>query len=152
MKRRSHAVGVSGGKESLVLLPRCGICKTLSKTFPVEWITLSLVCGEDFAPVVHCAQTMTFPYTLSRQISKKVSWRYERKNPCSHCAKMRRCALNDAIRALGIKKHPWSSLRRRSETFLMSLYLWGRMSCLNLWPDEPAGVCRSDRCVCAGGA
>lgn len=51
-------------------------------------------------------------------------------NPCSLCAKMRRGALNDAIRARGISKlalgHHFDDA---VETFLMSLLFEGRLSC-----------------------
>ena len=51
-------------------------------------------------------------------------------NPCSLCAKMRRGALNDAIRSRGISKlalgHHFDDA---VETFMLSLLFEGRISC-----------------------
>ncbi len=127
------AVGVSGGKDSLLLLLALKHLQSYyPKHFELEAITVELGFeGMDFAPVKELCEQLEIPYTCLKTDIKEIVFDVRREdNPCSLCAKMRRGALNDAIRERGIKKlalgHHFDDA---VETFLMSLLFEGRLSC-----------------------
>lgn len=127
------AVGVSGGKDSLLLLLTLKHLQGYyPKRFGLEAITIELGFeGMDFSPVRELCAELEIPYTSLKTDIKEIVFdiRHE-DNPCSLCAKMRRGALNDAIRARGISKlalgHHFDDA---VETFMMSLLFEGRLSC-----------------------
>ena len=126
-------VGVSGGKDSLLLLLALKHLQSFyPKPFELEAITIELGFeGMDFAPVAELCREKDIPYTCLKTDIKEIVF-YVRKedNPCSLCAKMRRGALNDAIRQRGINKlalgHHFDDA---VETFMLSLLFEGRISC-----------------------
>lgn len=127
------AVGVSGGKDSLVLL--CALKHLKSyypKPFELEGITLDLGFeGMDFSPVAELCARIGVPYTVIPTDIREIVFDVRKEdNPCSLCAKMRRGGLNDAMKAHGCNKlalgHHFDDA---VETFLMSLLLEGRLSC-----------------------
>ena len=127
------AVGVSGGKDSLLLLLALKHLQSYyPKRFELEAITIELGFeGMDFAPVRELCEELHIPYTCLKTDIKEIVFDVRKEdNPCSLCAKMRRGALNDAIKERGIKKlalgHHFDDA---VETFLMSLLLGGRLSC-----------------------
>jgi len=127
------AVGVSGGKDSLLLLLALNHLKGYyPKPFELEAITIELGFeGMDFTPVKALCAELGIPYTcLETDIKEVVFDVRQESNPCSLCAKMRRGALNNAIRERGITKlalgHHFDDA---VETFMMSLLFEGRLSC-----------------------
>ena len=127
------AVGVSGGKDSMLLLLAMNhLKKFYPKKFELEAITIELGFeGMDFTPVKELCAQLSIPYTCVKTDIKEIVFDVRREdNPCSLCAKMRRGALNDAIRARGINKlalgHHFDDA---VETFMMSLLFEGRISC-----------------------
>lgn len=127
------AVGVSGGKDSLMLLLALHHLRRFYPIpFKLEAITAELGFeGMDFTPVASLCEELDIPYTrLKTDIKEIVFDTRNEDNPCSLCAKMRRGALNDAIRARGISKlalgHHFDDA---VETFLLSLLFEGRLSC-----------------------
>ena len=127
------AVGVSGGKDSLVLLMALNkLRRYYPKPFTLEAITVELgFDGMDFAPVAELCDTLGVPYTRLKTDIKEVVFDVRKEdNPCSLCAKMRRGALNDLMREQGYNKialgHHYDDA---VETFLMSLLYEGRISC-----------------------
>jgi tRNA(Ile)-lysidine synthase TilS/MesJ len=127
------AVGVSGGKDSMLLLRSLQHLSTYyPKRFRVEAVTVELGFeGMDFTPVADMCRELKIPYTcLKTDIREIVFDVRQEENPCSLCAKMRRGALNDAIKARGISKlalgHHFDDA---VETFMMSLIFEGRLSC-----------------------
>ena len=127
------AVGVSGGKDSLVLLVLlAGLKKFFNKPFELEAITIELGFeGMDFTPVRELCQQLDIPYTCVKTDIKEVVFDVRKEdNPWSLCAKMRRGALNDTIRSRGISKlalgHHFDDA---VETFMLSLLFEGRISC-----------------------
>lgn len=127
------AVGVSGGKDSLLLLLALHHLQSFyPQHFELEAITIELGFeGMDFAPVAELCKELDIPYTCLKTDIKEIVFDVRREdNPCSLCAKMRRGALNDAIRARGINKlalgHHFDDA---VETFLLSLLFEGRISC-----------------------
>ncbi|MBQ7523419.1 MAG: tRNA 2-thiocytidine(32) synthetase TtcA [Oscillospiraceae bacterium] len=127
------AVGVSGGKDSLLLLT---LLHALSEYHPAQFHVAAFTVdmgfeGMDFSPVEDYCKKLGVPYyTTKTEIAKIVfDWRKE-QNPCSMCAKMRRGALNNLILEHGVTKvalgHHYDDA---VETFLMSLLYEGRISC-----------------------
>ena len=127
------AVGVSGGKDSLLLLLALDHLRSFyPRPFTLEAITIELGFeGMDFTPVAALCAERDIPYTRVKTDIKEIVFDVrQEENPCSLCAKMRRGALNDAIRARGISKlalgHHFDDA---VETFLLSLLFEGRLSC-----------------------
>lgn len=127
------AVGVSGGKDSLLLLLALNHLRSFYPLpFTLEAITIELGFeGMDFAPVAALCESLGVPYTRVKTDIKEIVFDVrEEENPCSLCAKMRRGALNDAIRERGISKlalgHHFDDA---VETFMLSLLFEGRLSC-----------------------
>ena len=126
------AVGVSGGKDSLVLLVLlAGLREYFDKPFELEAITIDMGLGMDYSGVQALCDRLEIPYTIvETQIAPIIFDHRKEKNPCSMCAKMRRGALNQAILERGFNKlalgHHYDDA---VETFLMSLIYEGRISC-----------------------
>lgn len=124
------AVGVSGGKDSLVLLQLLAGLREYSN-FELEAVTIDMGLGMDYTPVREFCEKLNVPYTVVQtQIGPIVFDHRKEKNPCSMCSKMRRGALNQAILDRGIHKvalgHHYDDA---VETFVMSLIYEGRISC-----------------------
>ena len=126
------AVGVSGGKDSLVLLQLlAGLRKFFNKRFQLEAITIDMGLGMDFSGIAALCQELDVPYHIIKtEIGPIIFDHRKEKNPCSLCSKMRRGALNQAILDLGFNKlalgHHYDDA---VETFVMSLIYEGRISC-----------------------
>ena len=126
------AVGVSGGKDSLVLLVLLAeLRKFFNKPYEVQAVTIDMGLGMDYSGVAALCAQLDVPYTIiNTQIAPIIFDHRKEKNPCSMCAKMRRGALNQAILDLGCNKvalgHHYDDA---VETFMMSLLYEGRISC-----------------------
>jgi len=126
------AVGVSGGKDSLLLLYCLSLYRNFCKNrFTLEAITVFLGLEPfDVSAVKALCDQMSIPYhVIETDIGRVVFDVRQEKNPCSLCANMRRGALNNAAKALGCNK---IALGHHSddviETFLMSLFYEGRIN------------------------
>ena len=124
------AVGISGGKDSLVLLQLLAGLREYSD-FELEAVTIDMGLGMDYTPVREFCEKLNVPYTVVQtQIGPIIFDHRKEKNPCSMCSKMRRGALNQAILDRGIRKialgHHYDDA---VETFVMSLIYEGRISC-----------------------
>ena len=151
--------GVSGGKDSIVLLAALARLREFyPKPFTVEAFTLDMGhvdggAGMDFAPVADYCASIGVPYTiLPSEIHHIIFDLRREKNPCSMCAKMRRGALHNALKERGIAKialgHHFDDA---VETFFLSLFYEGRLSCFQpvTWldphrhhPDPPPALLR----------
>ncbi len=127
------AVGVSGGKDSmLLLLALSHLRRFYPRRFELEAVTVELGFeGMDFTPVKELCEELEVPYICLKTDIKEVVFDVRREdNPCSLCAKMRRGAINDLIRQRGVNKlalgHHFDDA---VETFMMSLLFEGRLSC-----------------------
>ena len=127
------AVGVSGGKDSMLLLLALNHLKSFyPKPFELSAVTIELGFeGMDFTPVKDMCAELSIPYACLKTDIKEIVFDVRKEdNPCSLCAKMRRGALNDYLRENGIGKlalgHHFDDA---VETFMMSLLFEGRISC-----------------------
>ena len=126
------AVGVSGGKDSVVLLRLlAGLREYFNKPFELAAITIDMGLGMDYSEIAKLCEELNVPYHIIKtEIAPIIFDHRKEKNPCSMCAKMRRGALNQAILDLGFHKlalgHHYDDA---VETFVMSLIYEGRISC-----------------------
>ena len=125
-------VGVSGGKDSLVLLLLLAeLRKYNHKPFIIEAITVDMGLGMDYTEIQNLCDRLDVPFHLIKtEIGPIIFDHRKEKNPCSMCSKMRRGALNQALLDLGLNKlalcHHYDDA---VETFVMSLIYEGRISC-----------------------
>ena len=125
-------VGVSGGKDSLVLLVLLAALRQYNQNpFVLEAITIDMGLGMDYSGIEALCDRLEVPFTLVKtEIAPIIFEHRKEKNPCSMCAKMRRGALNQALLDKGFNKlalgHHYDDA---VETFLMSLLYEGRISC-----------------------
>lgn len=127
------AVGVSGGKDSMVLLLALDcLRKYYPEPFELEAVTIELGFeGMDFTPVRELCEKLDIPYTCVKTDIKEIVFDVRKEdNPCSLCAKMRRGALNNVLRERNLNKlalgHHFDDA---VETYMMSLLFEGRISC-----------------------
>ena len=93
------AVGVSGGKDSLVLLKLLAALRSYhNKNFQLEAITIDMGLGMDYTEIAQLCKELDVPYTVVKTEIGPIIFDYRKeKNPCSMCSKMRRGALNQAL-------------------------------------------------------
>lgn len=126
------AVGVSGGKDSLVLLQLLAeLRKYPDCPFDLAAVTIDMGLGMDYSGVEKFCEELNVPFhKVTTEIGPIIFDYRKEKNPCSMCSKMRRGALNQAILDLGYSKlalgHHYDDA---VETFMMSLVYEGRISC-----------------------
>ena len=127
------AVGVSGGKDSMILLLALDcLRKYYPEPFELEAVTIELGFeGMDFTPVRELCGELSIPYTCVKTDIKEIVFDVRKEdNPCSLCAKMRRGALNNVLRERDLNKlalgHHFDDA---VETYMMSLLFEGRISC-----------------------
>lgn len=129
------AVGVSGGKDSILLvLALQKLRRFLGIEFEVVAITLDLqVDGTptDFSSVEKLMEQEGIPYTIVRtDIGQIVFHKRQETNPCSLCARMRRGLLHDTAKSLGCNKIALGHHRDDAlETLFMNLFNEGRIGC-----------------------
>ncbi len=130
----SIAVGVSGGKDSLVTLTALSsLAKFYPKRFELYAVSIDAGFGLDYSAISEYCARLGIEYTVIRTDIKEIVFDIRKeKHPCSLCAKLRRGAINDAARSLGCNKVAYGHhLDDAVETFLMSLFYEGRISCFS---------------------
>lgn len=126
------AAGVSGGKDSLALLVLLAALREYHPSgFQLKAVTIDMGLGMDYSPVAELCQRLEVPYARVQTEIGPIIFDYRKeKNPCSMCAKMRRGALSQAVIDLGCNKvalgHHYDDA---VETFFLSLFYEGRLSC-----------------------
>ena len=125
------AVGVSGGKDSLLLLYALSLYRKFShKNFTLCAITLDMGLRPfDVGGIRALCEQLEVPYTLvDTQIAQVIFDIRKEQNPCALCAKMRRGALYDAAVAQGANKVALGHHRDDViETLLLSLVFEARL-------------------------
>lgn len=125
------AVGISGGKDSLTLLYALhGLRRFYPQKFDIHAVTVDLGFGNlDLSRIESiCADELQIPYTIVKtDIADIIFEQRKESNPCSLCAKMRKGALNEAIKKEGCNKVAYAHHKDDVvETMLMSLIYEGR--------------------------
>lgn len=125
------AVGISGGKDSLTLLYALhGLQRFYPKKFSVYAITVDLGFQNlNLDEITKLCNSLEIPYHIVKtDIGKIIFEDRQETNPCSLCAKMRKGALNTAIKELGCNKVAYAHHKDDVvETMMMSLIYEGRM-------------------------
>lgn len=124
------AIGVSGGKDSLLLLHALSLYRKFShKDFQLTAFTVSMGLEPfDVSGIRALCERLEIPYIVRDTEIGKIIFEYRKeKNPCALCAKMRRGVLNDLCNAHGCNKLALGHHREDAiETLLMSLLYEGR--------------------------
>ncbi len=126
------AVGLSGGKDSLLLLYALKQYQSFcTKNFELVAISVDLTGGKnDYSKLTEfCKNINVELHIVKSDIFEIVFDIRKEKNPCSLCANMRRGILNSKAKELGCNKvalgHHKDDL---IETFIISLFFEGRLS------------------------
>ena len=124
------AVGVSGGKDSLVLLRALDLYRRFShKDFSLSAVTVTMGLEPfDLTPVKEMCAELGVEYIIRETEIGKIIFDYRKeKNPCALCAKMRRAVLANTCVETGCNKLALGHHREDAiETLLMSLFYEGR--------------------------
>ena len=131
------AVGVSGGKDSLILLSAMNrLSKFYPKKFTIKAITAD-PCFDgaqtDYSKIENLCDTLGIEYIIKRtELGNIIFNERKEKNPCSLCARMRRGILHDLAKANGCNKialgHHYDDA---IETFFMNLFNGGSIACFS---------------------
>lgn len=131
------AVGVSGGKDSLVLL--IGM-KLLQRFIGIDFKIYGLSIDPmfsgiptDYSEITELCREYDIPYKIIQTHIAEVVFDIRKEpNPCSLCARMRRGALHDAAKELGCNKLALGHNNDDAiETFFMNLFNEGRIDCFS---------------------
>lgn len=125
------AVGVSGGKDSLLLLHALALYRRFAKTrYTLHAFTLTLGMEPfDLSGIRTLCEELDIPYTVKEtDIGRIIFEERKEHNPCSLCAKMRRGALNDLAVQNGCNKLALGHHRDDAlETMVLCLLHEGRI-------------------------
>lgn len=126
------AVGVSGGKDSLVaLLAMKSLQRFYPKKFDLEAVTIDLGFNDmDYEPIAALCRENDIPYHVEHTDIKQIVFDIRKEeNPCSLCAKLRRGAMCSAVKERNIDKvvygHHFDDVLN---TYFLSLIYEGRMN------------------------
>ena len=125
------AVGVSGGKDSLLLLYALSLYRKFApQRFEVKGLTLTMGLEPfDTSKVAALCEKLGVEYIVRpTEIGRIIFEERHEKNPCSLCAKLRRGALNDLAKECGCNKVALGHHRDDAlETLLLCLLHEGRI-------------------------
>ena len=126
------AVGVSGGKDSLVLLKALKMFQKFNiYKYDIIAVVIDIYSGnEDYSHIQSFCNELEVDLVIEKtDIHQVVFDERKEKNPCSLCAKMRRGALNSVAQIQGCNKIALGHhLQDVIETFFLSLFYEGRLS------------------------
>ena len=126
----SVAVGISGGKDSLLLLYALSLYRKFShKDFSLYAVTVDNGLGSpDYPQISELCEKLCIPYRIYKTQIGEIIFEYRKeKNPCALCSKMRRAVLAKACIELGCNKLALGHHRDDViETLLLSLFHEGR--------------------------
>lgn len=124
------AIGISGGKDSLAMLYALhGLRRFYPQKFDIHAVTVDLGFENlNLEKIKELCAVLGVEYTIVQtDIAKIVFEDRKESNPCALCAKMRKGALNQAIKEAGCNKVAYAHHKDDVvETMLMSLIFEGR--------------------------
>lgn len=124
------AIGISGGKDSLALLyALSGLRRFYPNHFELHAVTVDLGFDNlNLDGISRLCEELEVPYHIVKtDIGKIIFEDRKETNPCALCAKMRKGALNDAMKELGCNKIAYAHHKDDVViTMLMSLIYEGR--------------------------
>ena len=126
----SIAIGLSGGKDSTLLLYAMAVLKrTLPCNFTIRAVSLDLGWGNDYTDMATFCNSLDVPFDIiPSEIGPLIFEERKEKNPCSLCARMRRGVINNWAHEHGCNKvalgHHMDDV---IETLLMSMFYEGRI-------------------------
>ena len=124
------AVGISGGKDSLTLLTALAHMRRFyPKKYELIAITIDLGFNNlNLDKITEFCKALEVEYVIVKtDIAQIVFEERKEKSPCSLCAKMRKGALNDAMKAKGVNKIAYAHHKDDVvDTMMMSLIYEGR--------------------------
>lgn len=124
------AVGVSGGKDSLVLLRALKIYSQFSiKSFRITALTLKTGDPFDVSPIRALCEELDIPYIVEEcDLLHQLFEVRKAENPCALCARLRRGALIRMAKEAGCNKLALGHHREDAEeTLLMSVLYEARL-------------------------
>ena len=123
-------VGVSGGKDSLLLLHALSLYRRFThKDFSLQAVTVDNGLGApDYSAVSALCDSLEIPYRIVKTQIGEIIFDYRKeKNPCALCAKMRRAVLANTCREMGCNRLALGHHRDDAiNTLLLSLLHEGR--------------------------
>ncbi len=131
------AVGVSGGKDSMVLLAALACLRGF---YPYKYELEAILMDPcfngdetDYSKIETLCNEIGVPYIVRRtEIGKVIFETRKEKNPCSLCARMRRGVLHDEAKAAGCNKLALGHhMDDAAETFMMNLLNGGNIGCFS---------------------
>lgn len=129
------AVGVSGGKDSLLLLKAlCELKRFYSNDFELVAITVDMRFNKqagDFSAIAEMCREYGVEYIVKPSDLYEIIFEVRKEeNPCALCARMRRGILHDTAKETGCNKIALGHhLDDAAETFMMNLLLESRIGC-----------------------
>ena len=124
------AVGISGGKDSLTLLYALhGLKRFYPRKFDLSAVTEDLAFADfNLEPIQNLCRELEVPYKIVKSDIYDILFNVRQEsNPCSLCAKMRKGALNEAVKEMGCNKVAYAHHKDDIiETMLLSLIFEGR--------------------------
>ena len=129
------AVGVSGGKDSLLLLKAlCELKRFYSNEFELVAITEDMRFNKqagDFSAIAEMCREYGVEYIVKPSDLYEIIFEVRKEeNPCALCARMRRGILHDTAKEAGCNKIALGHhLDDAAETFMMNLLLESRIGC-----------------------
>ena len=129
------AVGISGGKDSLTLLQSLAALRRFyQKKFTLKAITIDLGFNNmNLDDIKAMCKELDVEYHIEKtDIAQIVFDERKETSPCSLCAKMRKGALNEAVKEMGCNKVAYAHHKDDVvETMLLSLFYEGRFHCFS---------------------
>lgn len=129
------AVGVSGGKDSLILLRAlCDLKRFYPHKFQVVAITVDMRFNKqdgDFSAIKNMCDEYGVEYIVKPTDLYEIIFEVRKEeNPCALCARMRRGILHDTAKEVGCNKIALGHhLDDAAQTFVMNLLLESRVGC-----------------------
>jgi len=124
------AIGISGGKDSLTLLYALShLRRFYPKHFEVVAVTVDLGFNNlDLSKIEELCESLNVTYHIEKTDIYDVVFNVRKEsNPCSLCAKMRKGALNVAMKKIGCNKIAYAHHKDDViDTMLLSLIYEGR--------------------------